>query len=256
MRSVVSRLLVLLFAALAGFLALHPPVAQAIPVTPEAKIQLDSILRQPEYQPRSRTTWSESIGRITQAGLRVLKNWITEFFDGLFGGARGLGLFSLPDWLASLFYNLGIAINIIILAGIAYLLYRIIRPLLPERSEPDGLAEIAAIKLIDPSDLFEKQSWAELLGAIRLGLRRALTDKLGFPDSATDREVIGIAATADSGGALTALFRRVASAFEAAAFAGLPLDGPSVAGFYRDYRRLSPMETADQSDSSDESGAE
>ena len=104
----------------------------------------------------------------------------------------------------------------------------------------------------DFAKLFEQKRWAELLSALRLSLRSSLAADYGFPDSATDREIIR-SVNHESGRAageaeenlppavnpeLPGLFRGVASAFEAAAFAGRNIDGSVVAGLYQRFQTL------------------
>ena len=160
-----------------------PKSVFGLPLPLDAQRQLDSILQAPEYQPRSRATWSEAIGRVLETGLRLVKNTISDLMDWLFGGSSGRGSFNLPAWLTDFFLHLSSLINIVILAGIFYLLYRIIRPLLPNRTEPTAepsTSALAPAKLVEPQKLFEQQRWAELLARVGAGVERRVAAQVAL----------------------------------------------------------------------------
>ena len=231
-------------------------VAQAIPVSAEIKARLDRILLEPAYQPRSRGSWSEIIGKFLESGLRIIKNIVGEVLDWLFGHSQGGGRFLLPDWIATLFLSLGEILHIAILLAILYLLYRIIRPLLPGLSrramEPSVVLNSSGGRLVDLVELVEQKRWSELLAGMRIALRKNLAANYGFPDSATDREIVK---TADlpaklsghedlpnlSGSSLINIFRTVASSFEAAAFAGRKVEELEVIAIYECFCSVTRM---------------
>lgn len=204
-----------------------------------ARKTLEQVLLGSEYQPRRHPeglfdAYRELIGEYINRAFRTIASW----FEGIDGPS--LGGSSIAQWLIdALLVARNLMLAAVIIFGVSivlYFAYRLLRPYLL-RDEVAPLRQYSG-EATPPetspslSALLAERRYRELLGMLRLNLRRKMAELYHIPLSATDREALKSVQAAGM-----ELFAEVAILFEKVAYAGHPPDEPAIEALCRRYER-------------------
>lgn len=215
----------------------------------EARTELDDILLQPAYQPRtSSKSWIEQLweshGESFVERIKESLRWMHDrlpdvdqpewlkalgrFVENAFGSLKALILYlSDAHWILP-------AIFLVALAALAYRYRSYISALFPARTRTRAVSATDDDDeyTVDVDQAFQAGNFTKLLEAIRLMLRRGYSSKYNIKRSISDRELVRRIARNDTD---AEVFKEAAAMFESSAFAGQTLDDARARELYSRY---------------------